>query len=121
MSTRTVRSEDTTRRRLQAQLDSVVQQLKLEGQIAPVAVAGDFLDVAQGIEQQELAQLVASRLAERARRLRTALARLADGEYGTCAECGGPIAPKRLLALPDARTCMACQDRLERAGRGVTS
>jgi len=117
MSAKTTRTNDSTRRRLQLQLDGVVQQLRLEGQIDPVAVAGDFLDVAQGIEQQELAQLVASRLAERARSLRTALARLDDGEYGTCAECGGPIAAKRLQALPDARTCVACQDRLERAGR----
>ena len=117
----TTRTEESTRRRLQAQLDGVVQQLRLEGEIAPVAVAGDFLDVAQGLEQQGLAQLVASRLAERARRLRSALSRLDEGEYGTCAECGEPIAPKRLLALPDARTCVACQERLERAGRGLTS
>ena len=117
MSTKTTTTNESTRRRLQAQLDTVEQQLRLEGKIAPVAVAGDFLDVAQGIEQQELAQLVASRLAERARRLRTALTRLEDGEYGVCAECGGPITAKRLLALPDARTCVACQGQLERVGR----
>jgi DnaK suppressor protein len=117
MSKKPVSIENETRRRLQAQLDGVVQQLRLEGQIAPVAVAGDFLDVAQGIEQQELAHLVASRLSERARALRTALARLDEGEYGTCVECGGPIAPRRLQALPDARTCVGCQDSLERAGR----
>ena len=57
MSAKITTTNDSTRRRLQAQLDVVQQQLRLEGQIAPVAVAGDFLDVAQGIEQQELAQL----------------------------------------------------------------
>jgi DnaK suppressor protein len=113
-------TDDSTRRQLQAQLDGVVQQLRLEGEIAPVAVAGDFLDVAQALEQQGLAHLVASRLAERARSLRTALTRLEDGDYGICAECGEPIAPKRLLALPDARTCLACQASLERT-RGFTS
>ena len=117
MRTNTAGTRESTRRRLQAQLDGIEAQIHLEGTIAPVGVAGDFLDVAQGIEQQELAHLVASRLAERARRLRTALTRLDEGEYGVCAECGGPIPAKRLQALLDARTCVACQERLERTAR----
>ena len=116
MSKNTTRAEESTRRRLQAQLDGIEAQLRLESQIAPVGVAGDFLDVAQDIEQQELAHLVASRLANRARRLRTALTRLDEGEYGVCTECGGPIPAKRLLALVDARTCVTCQETLERTG-----
>jgi RNA polymerase-binding transcription factor DksA len=82
-------------------------------------VGGDFLDVAQGVEQQELARLNASRLIEQARRLRLALTRLSNGEYGACSECGASIAAKRLLAIPDAVTCVACQDRLERVGAAV--
>jgi DnaK suppressor protein len=82
-------------------------------------VGGDFLDVAQGVEQQELARLNASRLIEQARRLRLALTRLSNGEYGVCSECGASIAAKRLLAIPDAVTCVACQDRLERVGAAV--
>ena len=119
MSTNTTRTEESTRRRLQAQLDGIEAQLRLEGQIAPAGVAGDFLDVAQGIEQQELAHLVASRLAERARRLRTALTRLDEGEYGVCTECGDAIPARRLRALLDARTCVECQERLERTGAGT--
>jgi RNA polymerase-binding transcription factor DksA len=37
-----------------------------------------------------------------------ALRRLAEGSYGTCERCGGPIAPERLEARPTARTCVAC-------------
>jgi DnaK suppressor protein len=37
-----------------------------------------------------------------------ARARLADGTYGTCAECGGPIGEGRLEARPTARTCIRC-------------
>jgi RNA polymerase-binding transcription factor DksA len=79
-------------------------------------VGGDFLDVAQGIEHQELAHLSASRLMERARRLRAALTRMSDGEYGLCSECAAAIPPRRLLAVPDATTCVTCQSRLERVG-----
>src|SRR5437016_1918097 len=118
MSTTTsARIDQSARGRLEAQLDGIVRRLHEDGDVPPTALAGgEFLDVAQGLQQQELAGLIASRLAERARRLRIALARLEDGEYGLCSDCGGPIAPKRLAALPDTTTCVACQERLERVG-----
>ena len=37
-----------------------------------------------------------------------ARARLADGTYGTCHECGGPVGEGRLEARPTARTCIRC-------------
>ena len=80
------------------------------------AASSDFLDAAQSVEHQELARLIATRLAERAKRLEIALTRVADGEYGVCSECRTSIPPRRLLAIPDATTCVACQEQLEQAG-----
>ena len=114
-----MRAENHTqaRRLLTAQLEAVAARLETEAEVPKACVAGgDFLDVAQGIEHQELARLGASRLTQRARRLQMALTRVSDGEYGVCSECGGPIPPRRLLAVPDASTCVACQERLERIG-----
>lgn len=37
-----------------------------------------------------------------------ALARIADGTYGTCEICGGAIGRDRLRALPEVRRCLAC-------------
>jgi RNA polymerase-binding transcription factor len=37
-----------------------------------------------------------------------ALERIARGEYGRCAACGGAIAPERLAALPTADACVSC-------------
>ncbi len=37
-----------------------------------------------------------------------ALARLDDGSYGRCEQCGGPIADERLLELAIARACGSC-------------
>ncbi len=117
MKTMSARIDTSTRARLRAELDTILQRLRREGDAPEVTlIAGDFLDVAQGVEQQELAHLTVSRLAERARRLRSALTRLQDGEYGVCFDCGAPIPPKRLLALPDTTTCVACQEQLERVG-----
>jgi DnaK suppressor protein len=37
--------------------------------------------------------------------------RLATGTYGSCERCGRPIAPERLAARPEARTCVPCASR----------
>jgi DnaK suppressor protein len=47
--------------------------------------------------------------------LRHALAKFEDGSYGLCEVCGQPIGESRLLARPEARLCIACQTRAERA------
>ena len=44
------------------------------------------------------------------RLVESALDRLDSGEYGTCANCGAAISPKRLQAIPWARYCVDCQD-----------
>ncbi|WP_223467529.1 TraR/DksA family transcriptional regulator [Massilia soli] len=43
-----------------------------------------------------------------------AIAKLADGSYGECEECGNPIGFSRLQARPDARLCITCQTRAEK-------
>ena len=44
-----------------------------------------------------------------------ALHRLDDGTYGDCVDCGEPIPLQRLLVLPAALRCTACQTAGERA------
>ncbi len=58
-------------------------------------------DVALAHAHQELALVTA------------ALRRLEEGSYGTCQDCGGPIGESRLLALPEAGRCAACQRESE--------
>ena len=38
-----------------------------------------------------------------------ALARIADGTYGSCVRCGEPINAERLMALPRVGCCIDCQ------------
>lgn len=42
-----------------------------------------------------------------------ALTRIEDGTYGTCLECGAPIAPARLDVVPYTPYCIACERRHE--------
>lgn len=61
------------------------------------------------------------RLADRERRLMTkirlALTRIQEGEYGSCESCGAPITFKRLLARPVATLCIDCKTEAEQLER----
>ena len=46
------------------------------------------------------------------------LARMAEGSYGECIDCGSPIPYERLAAYPAATRCVACQESVERRERG---
>jgi RNA polymerase-binding transcription factor DksA len=47
-----------------------------------------------------------------------ALERIRTRRFGTCEECGGVIAKKRLEAIPFAPTCIRCAEKLENGGFG---
>jgi RNA polymerase-binding transcription factor len=48
------------------------------------------------------------------RELDAALARIADGSYGACADCEGDIGLERLRAYPTALRCIKCQEVYEK-------
>ncbi len=43
-----------------------------------------------------------------------ALARIKSNEYGACVNCQTELQQKRLEAVPWARHCVACQEKMER-------
>lgn len=47
-----------------------------------------------------------------------ALARLANGSYGVCIDCGDDIGIPRLDAYPTAKRCIRCQTHFENTHRG---
>jgi phage/conjugal plasmid C-4 type zinc finger TraR family protein len=67
---------------------------------------------ADAMAAQDIA-LVSRDLAELAN-VEQALARLHDGDYGDCVDCGKPIPYARLVAYPSAKRCVACQENTER-------
>ncbi|MFY9727893.1 MAG: TraR/DksA family transcriptional regulator [Bryobacteraceae bacterium] len=53
------------------------------------------------------------------REISDALRRIESGTYGVCPECEEPISTKRLDAVPWARYCVTCQERIaDRVARG---
>jgi len=55
--------------------------------------------MAQAQERQRAGELV---------RIERALAKIEEGEFGFCEDCGDDIAPKRLEADPTVRLCIHC-------------
>lgn len=99
-----------------------LQQLRGAGELTAVESGGveDAIeggDRAQANLLQHIEAATCQRLAAKIGRLNEALQRMEDGTYGQCARCAGRIAPRRLAALPEATTCVSCQEALERVAR----
>lgn len=50
---------------------------------------------------------------QRLKQVEEALDRLKAGDYGICQDCEEPIPAKRLQAIPWARFCVPCQERMQ--------
>jgi DnaK suppressor protein len=59
------------------------------------------------LKERELALQL--RVRQRQEQIRLAREALAEGTYGVCLDCGGPIPEARLAAVPDAVRCVPCQ------------
>lgn len=63
--------------------------------------------------EREKAFMFASKAGRFIYHIDEALQRIADGNYGKCAECGKQISPSRLKAVPHARMCIDCKSTEE--------
>lgn len=117
---------DDVRQRLDQDLNTTASRLRQLGwAVAVDGLSGatrencpfaDEVDGIQASESREIGFATRELLLERVNRLSVALDRLDQGHYGGCVECGKPISPARLRAVPEVQTCVRCQDRLERLG-----
>jgi DnaK suppressor protein len=117
---------EALRRRLEARLAELERELGvLERQLAPGDEGprpqygkrvGDH--TSEALETRRNVAAAGSLRVQR-EEVERALAKLAEGSYGRCDGCGGPIAAERLEALPWAGECVDCRAR--RGGRGRPS
>jgi DnaK suppressor protein len=73
----------------------------------------DFGEIADTDVQDEIQFTLLEMKAEILGKVNEALARLEDGRYGYCHECGDEIAAARLRALPFAVRCRDCESERE--------
>jgi RNA polymerase-binding transcription factor len=67
--------------------------------------------------EREKAFMFASVEGRKEGEIRAALQRILDGSFGTCENCGQPIARARLEAVPSVRLCVTCKQKEEQASR----
>jgi RNA polymerase-binding transcription factor len=79
--------------------------------------SADQMDEIQYATERDLAIRNVDRDSALLRQVKTALARIRDGSFGTCIECESPISPKRLAAVPWAPLCIQCQEAADRDGQ----
>ncbi|MES2631747.1 MAG: TraR/DksA family transcriptional regulator [Pseudomonadota bacterium] len=115
---------DPTRKRIVMALLQREAQLRatLQSETAAISQAGgapgevtDFKDLASSESLTAIDAIQGEHAATELGQVAAALRRLQDGTYGTCTDCGEPIDEKRLLALPAAPRCTACQAIAEQA------
>jgi RNA polymerase-binding transcription factor len=109
-------SEDTARAALMAERARLVADVD-ETVVAPDQMTyGSQAAAASQVFSQQRDLALRERAETQLVLVDEALARLDEGTYGRCADCGQPIAPERLEALPWAARCIDCQ-RLDSSGR----
>jgi DnaK suppressor protein len=120
METTTDRQHEL-RGRLEGELRLIVARLRALGAQVSPEVAGitggdspyDTFENAEAHAARESLFASGERLAARAQQLVQAIERVEAGTYGACVECGNPIGVARLRAIPEATTCVSCQERLD--------
>jgi DnaK suppressor protein len=102
--------------RLVAERRELTADLPRVGELAELFPKGDVQDpedLSVQDTQRDVALDIVDRRSSRIRLIDAALARIADGTYGTCVECGEPVSPARLEADPAVALCITCQRKAE--------
>lgn len=119
---------DTLRARLETELRATTRELQdIDEQVRSFGISqqdsgrgvtnhiGDDSDV---IFEQERLMTIRDQLASRNVEIKHALEKVDHGNYGICENCGQPIAPDRLAALPFVTLCIRCRELSERHREG---
>ena len=72
---------------------------------------GDLADQASGNNEVHIQLKLKQTDAKILQAIEEALHRMERGAYGACRDCGDPIAPARLEAIPWTRVCISCKQK----------
>ncbi len=98
----------------QQELRRVLSRNVQDGRAADVEdTAQDIADKAANSYTKEFLFTQSTNDRQLLARVEEALGRIRDGSFGECVNCGDEVNPKRLEAVPWARYCINCQEKVE--------
>jgi len=101
-------------REIQAEVQGKMRNVRAEGTWG--GKLNEVLDAVESAEadiQEDIEFALVQMKSETLNKINDALARLEQGDYGNCFDCGEEIAEKRLRALPFAVRCKDCEEARE--------
>ena len=87
-----------------------VKASRRDPNLEALSTPGDAMDLAKSLLDAEINASIIERAEQQLAQIDSALARLDDGRYGICLECGEEIPIERLKAIPAAIYCVGCKD-----------
>lgn len=104
---------------LESQLANILEQSRAAvGHLTETREADpDHLDLAVTESNRDFTLRMADRERRLLGKIRKAIQRMNEGEYGVCESCGSPITFKRLMARPVATACIDCKTETEQLER----
>ncbi len=110
-----VRAElNADRNRLRSELNLAEHDLHDLMRDAGDGAGNDQADVGSATFERDHEMTLANNARDMLAQTERALARIEDGSYGVCEECGEPIGKMRVMAYPRATLCLPCKQRAER-------
>lgn len=110
---------DALKKVLEEQLESLMNQSRdAVSELTEVRETdADPLDLAVTESNRDFTLRMADRERKLVSKIRHALERITNGEYGICESCGSPITFGRLMARPVATLCIDCKTEAEQVER----
>ena len=103
------------RREIQAEVQGKIRDVRAEASMGGKNEVFDAVESSEADIQDDIEFALIQMKSETLNKINDALARLEQGDYGNCYDCGEEIAEKRLRALPFAVRCKDCEEVKENA------
>jgi DnaK suppressor protein len=105
------------RREILSEVQEKIRDVRSESSTGKMNEVLDSGESSEADIQEDIEFALIQMKAETLSKINEALARLEEGAYGNCFECGEPIAERRLRALPFAVRCKDCEEARENAAK----
>jgi len=105
------------RREILSEVQEKMRDVRAEGASGEGAGVLDAAETSEADIQDDIEFALIQMKSETLHKIEEALARLEEGTYGNCFECGDEISERRLRALPFAVRCKDCEEARETAER----